>query len=231
MKGCHDAEGHWDSMKSDHSGILKKRHGHCVCAVNPSICANDVSDSQMTRTSDGAPVLRPQPRGQCGDRLVAVCSVAPLLCCFQDRGCVHEVCTNAAHSAALCWALQPAPLTPSGLRQTLALELPSRHFLLSENRQQKRRLTHTDPSTRPSKHPSETGWVNASTVPGLQSGTEWNVSKAASPSKQSHIRTVLQSSPPLSLLFKIKATLELYSLKTVFMLVIQRHPLKKAKTS
>lgn len=144
-------------MKSDHSGILKKRHGHCVCAVNPSICANDVSDSQMTRTSDGAPVLRPQPRGQCGDRLVAVCSVAPLLCCFQDRGCVHEVCTNAAHSAALCWALQPAPLTPSGLRQTLALELPSRHFLLSENRQQKRRLTHTDPSTRPSKHPSETG--------------------------------------------------------------------------
>lgn len=35
----------------------------------------------------------------------------------------------------------------------------------------------------------------------------------------------------LSLLFKIKATLELYSLKTVFMLVIQRHPLKKAKTS
>lgn len=60
MKGWHDAEGRWDSMKSDHSGILKTRHGHCVCAVNPSICANDVSDSRMTRTSDGAPVLRPQ---------------------------------------------------------------------------------------------------------------------------------------------------------------------------
>lgn len=60
MKGCHDAEGRWDPMKSDHSGILKTRHGHCVCAVNPSICANDVSDSRMTRTSDGAPVLRPQ---------------------------------------------------------------------------------------------------------------------------------------------------------------------------
>lgn len=217
MKGCHDAEGRRDSMKSDHSGILKKKHGHCVCAVNPSICANDVNDSQMTRTSDGAPVLRPQPRGQCGDRLVAV-SPPPSYAVSRTEA----VCMKCARTRLT--------LLPSGLRQTLALELPSRHFLLSENRQQKRRLTHTDPSTRPSKHPSETGWVNASIVPRLQSGTEWDVSKAASPSKQSHIGTVLLSSPRLSL-FKIKATLELYSLKTVFMLVIQRHPLKKAKTS
>lgn len=87
--------------------------------------------------------------------------------------------------------------------------------------------TQIRPPVRPNIH-LRPGWVNASTVPRLQSGTDWNVSKAASPSKQSHIRTVLQSSPPLSL-FKIKATLELYSLKTVFMLVIQRHPLKKQK--
>lgn len=145
--------------------VKRKRHWHvhCVRAVNPFICANDVSDSQMTRTSDGAPAPRPQLWGQCEDRLVAVCNVDPSHAVSRTEA----VCMNTAHSAALCprCTLQPGPLTPSGLRQMLALELLSCHFLLSENRQQKRSLTHTDLSTHPSIHPSKTGWVNAPPFP------------------------------------------------------------------
>lgn len=118
----------------------------------------------------------------------------PLLGCFQDRGCVYEVCMNTAHSAVLCQrcTLQ-IPLAPSRLRQTLALELPPRHFLLLRNRHQKRRLTHHR-SVHPSVHTSVRDWVSDhAIVPSSQPGTKSNISKAA----------IRQSSPTSELSFRV----------------------------
>lgn len=114
----------------------------------------------------------------------------PLLGCFQDKGRGYEVCMETAPSAVLCprCTLQ-LPLTPSGLRQTLALELPSRHFLLLENRHQKRRLTHTDLST----HPFETGWVTTPLFPVF----------SPAPSQTLVRQQVHQSSPTSGLSFRV----------------------------
>lgn len=118
----------------------------------------------------------------------------PFLGCFQDRSCVYEVCMTTAHSAVLCprCTLQ-LPLTLSGLRQTLALELPPRHFLLLENRHQKRRLIHTDLPTRPSTHPSKTGWVATPSFPVF----------SQAPSRMLVRQQVHQSSPTSGLSFRV----------------------------
>lgn len=166
MKGCHDAEGHWELMVIDRYEEETLTCSLCLCSKSFHMCQwrqRFPDDSDIWWSSCA-------PSSAVGSMWRSVgCSLQcrPLPCCFKDRGCVHEVCMNTAHSAALCprCTLQPAPLTPSGLRQTLALELPSRHFLLSENRQQKRSLTHTDRSTHPSTHPFKPGWVNAPPFP------------------------------------------------------------------
>lgn len=210
---------------------MRKRHWHvhCVCAVNPSICANDVSDSQMTWTSDGAPAPRPQPWGQCGDRLVAVCNVDPSHAVSRTEAvCMKCAWTRltlppSVHVALCSRRLSHLQGWDRRLRWSFRLVISS--FQKTDSRREAW-PTQICPPIRPYIHPRLGEWT--ATVPRLQPGIEWNVSKAASPSEQSDIRTVLQRSPQ-SLLFKIKATLELYSLKTVFMLVIQRHPSKKQK--
>lgn len=182
----------------NHSIILKRRHGHgrCVCAVNPSICAKDVSDSQTTRTSDGAPALRPQPLGQRGDgwMLSAVSPPPSWAGSRTEAVCVKCVCVNTARSSALCPRRTLRKAAAHAFRAETGACVGASVSSFPPFRKQKIAEEKTDPHRRvhPSVHASVRDRVSErAIVPRLQSGTESSVSKAASPSQQSNIGTVL----------------------------------------
>lgn len=123
----------------------------------------------------------------------------PLLGFFQDRGCVYEVCMNTAHSAVLC----PRCILQLPLRaETDACAGASASSFPPFRKQTPEEKTDPHRPVHPSVHTSIWDWVSDhAIVPSFQPGTKSNVSKAASPSKQSNIRAILQRGPQLSLFF------------------------------
>lgn len=127
----------------------------CIGAENPSLCISDVNDSQITLTGYQAIAQHNQPRvclffsGECGNAGFSVApswrvSIKEDLSVRYDTEALHgSLCFIKAHlpivlSACLCVLSPPGPCTPSGLRETLAFELLSGHFLLLENRERRR---------------------------------------------------------------------------------------------
>lgn len=118
-----------------------------ICAVYASLCASDVSDSQTTSTGYEAIVQHHQPQvclcfsGECGNAGFSVASPLPRVQCVTEA--LHgSLCFIKGQSAprALCLFMCPFSTrrhAHSGLRETLAFELLSRHCLLSENRERR----------------------------------------------------------------------------------------------
>lgn len=116
------------------------------CAVNPAICACDISYSLITLTQPQVCLLLPGERGN------AVFSVPPWrVSVMQD---LSVQCDTGAEHGSCCLRRKPVcpPCslhvlfqlllrTPLRLRETLTFELLSCHFLLLENRKEKRALT------------------------------------------------------------------------------------------
>lgn len=157
-----------------------------IYAVNPSLCASDVSDSQITSTGYEVIAQHHQPAAGVSFllRWMWKCRVLcrPLLERLHNGGSECSVWHWEASHGSLCFIKgQVAPCSlclsvcpfstrrcaPSGLRETLAFELLSRHFLLSENRDREEKRALTPHSSighcqrHLSIHPSirETGWV------------------------------------------------------------------------
>lgn len=126
----------------------------------------------------------------------------PLLGCFQDRSCVCEsVYEHGSLRCPLSALHSPAP-SHAFRAETDACAGASASSFPPFRKQTPEEKTDPHRSAHPSVHTSIRDWVSGhAIVPSFQPGTESNVSKAASPSKQSNIRAILQSSPQLSLFF------------------------------
>lgn len=164
----------WNLLQTSHTG---NQHVQYICAVNPSICASDVSDSQMALTGYQAIVQHHQPRlglsfsfWMWRSLIVMQCSMSPPPGEFSEQriwgfSVTLRQCRALSAALCLCVLYPPGPSTPSGLRETLAFELLSCHFLLLENREMRRE--HWPIQICPSIHPwiCTTGWVNTPSYP------------------------------------------------------------------
>lgn len=149
--------------------------------------------------------LRPQPLGQCEDRWLQFAVSPPSWAVSRTQAvCMKCVRTRLTPLSSVLVALSSSLSRLQGwdrrLRWSFRLVISS--FEKTDTRREDW-PTQICPSIRPT-HPSETGWVATPIVPSSQPGTESNVSKAASPSKQSNIRAILQRSLQLSLFLEKK---------------------------
>lgn len=162
-----------------------------VCAVNPSICASDVSDSQTTQTCDRAPAPPSSAAGSVWRLAVAVCNVAHPGLFPGRRLCEWRVDEHGSLRCPLSALHSPAP-SHAFRAETDACAGASASSFPPFRKQTPEEKTDPHRSVHPSVH---TDWVSDhAAVPSFQPGTESSVSKAASPSKQSNIRAILQRS-------------------------------------
>lgn len=132
----------------------KYQHVQCVCAVNPSICASDVSDCQIT-------LLCYNPNHRTNVEMPRPGHIPRQMICVFDTEALHG---SLCCSSPMC-PFSNRPRIHSGLREMLAFEFLSCHFLLLENREMKKE--HWPTQIHASIHPPicKTGWVSTPSCP------------------------------------------------------------------